>query len=83
MFVSTTASDFVIKCLQNNSCVTLTAPSGVSKSLISRHTTLVLQNEGYKIIPVYSPTDMRDYYQPDLKSVFVVDDICENFTANQ
>ncbi|XP_071148629.1 uncharacterized protein [Mytilus edulis] len=83
MFVSTRASDHVIKCLQDNSCVTLTGPAGVGKSFIARHTTLVLQNEGYTIIPIYSPTDIRVYYQPGKQTVFIVDDICGNFTANQ
>ncbi|CAC5358310.1 unnamed protein product [Mytilus coruscus] len=83
MFVTTRASDYVMECLQNKSCVTLTAPSGVGKSFISRHTALVLQKEGYKIIPVYAPTDIRDYYKPGKQTVFIVDDICGNFTANQ
>ncbi|XP_063411656.1 ankyrin repeat domain-containing protein 50-like [Mytilus trossulus] len=69
--------------LQDNSCVTLTAPSGVGKSFITRHTALVLKKEGYNIILVYSPTDIRDYYQPGKQTVFIVDDICGNFTVNQ
>ncbi|CAC5356736.1 unnamed protein product [Mytilus coruscus] len=83
MFVSTRASDYVMERLQDNSCLTLTAPSGVGKSFIARHTALVLKKEGYNIIPVYSPTDIRDYYQPGKQTVFIVDDICGNFTANQ
>ncbi|XP_063416405.1 uncharacterized protein LOC134698047 [Mytilus trossulus] len=83
MFVTTRASDYVMECLQDNSCVTLTGPSGVGKSFISRHTALVLQKEGYKIIPVFAPTDIRDYYKPGKQTVFIVDDICGNFTANQ
>ncbi|VDI72551.1 Hypothetical predicted protein [Mytilus galloprovincialis] len=78
MFVTTRASDYVTECLQDNSCVTITAPSGVGKSFISRHTALVLQKEGYKIIPVYAPTDIRDYYKPGKQTVFIVDDICGN-----
>ncbi|XP_071149327.1 serine/threonine-protein phosphatase 6 regulatory ankyrin repeat subunit B-like [Mytilus edulis] len=83
MFVSTRASDYVMEQLQDNSCLTLTAPSGVGKSFIARHTALLLKKEGYNIIPVYLPTDIRDYYQPDKQTVFIVDDICGNFTANQ
>ncbi|VDI13789.1 Hypothetical predicted protein [Mytilus galloprovincialis] len=83
MFVSTRASDYVMEQLQDNSCLTLTAPSGVGKSFIARHTTLLLKKEGYNIIPVYSPTDIRDYYQPGKQTVFIIDDICGNFTANQ
>ncbi|XP_076080155.1 uncharacterized protein LOC143050940 [Mytilus galloprovincialis] len=83
LFVSTRASDFVQKCLNKNSCLTLTAPSGVGKSFIARHTALLLQKDGYKIIPVNKPDDIRNYYQPGKQTVFVVDDICGNFTANQ
>ncbi|XP_076083583.1 uncharacterized protein LOC143054461 [Mytilus galloprovincialis] len=83
MFVSTRASDYVMEQLQDNSCLTLTAPSGVGKSFIARHTALLLKKKGYNIIPVYSPTDIRDYYQPGKQTVFIVDDICGNFTANQ
>ncbi|XP_071141713.1 uncharacterized protein [Mytilus edulis] len=83
MFVSTRASDYIMERLQDNSCLTLTAPSGVGKSFIARHTALLLKKEGYNIIPVYSPTDVRTYYQPGKQTVFIVDDICGNFTANQ
>ncbi|XP_076089988.1 uncharacterized protein LOC143062021 [Mytilus galloprovincialis] len=83
MFVSTRASDYILERLQDNSCLTITAPSGVGKSFIARHTALVLKKEGYNIIPVYSPTDIRTYYQPGKQTVFIIDDICGNFTANQ
>ncbi|XP_052073710.1 uncharacterized protein LOC127711643 isoform X2 [Mytilus californianus] len=83
MFVCTRASDYVIECLKNKHCVTLTAPSGVGKSFISRHTALILQKEGYNIIPVYSPQNISDYFQPGKKTVFIIDDICGNFIANQ
>ncbi|XP_052079027.1 uncharacterized protein LOC127717426 [Mytilus californianus] len=82
-FVSTRASDYVMEQLQDNSCLTLTAPSGVGKSFIARHTALVLKKEGYNIIPVDLPTDIRTYYQPGKQTVFILDDICGNFTANQ
>ncbi|VDI49977.1 ankyrin repeat-rich membrane spanning protein [Mytilus galloprovincialis] len=55
MFVPTRASDYVMECLQDNSCVTLTAPSGAGKSFIARHTALILQKTGYQIIPVIQP----------------------------
>ncbi|XP_076084414.1 uncharacterized protein LOC143055160 [Mytilus galloprovincialis] len=83
MFVSTRASDCVMERLQNSSCLTLTAPSGVGKTFIARHVALLLQKEGYNIIPVYTPTDIRTYYQHGKQTVFIIDDICGNFTANQ
>ncbi|CAC5396541.1 unnamed protein product [Mytilus coruscus] len=83
MFVSTRASDYVMERLQDNSCVTLTAPSGVGKSFIARHIALRLKKEGYNIIPVEIPSDIKTFYQPGKQTVFIVDDICGNFTANQ
>ncbi|XP_063405734.1 uncharacterized protein LOC134689698 [Mytilus trossulus] len=83
MFVSTKASDYVMKSLRNNSCLTLTAPSGVGKTFIARHMALVLKNIGFNIIPVELPVDIKNYYQPGKKTVFIVDDICGNYTANQ
>ncbi|VDI58943.1 Hypothetical predicted protein [Mytilus galloprovincialis] len=82
-FVSTRASDYVMEYVLANNCVTLTAPAGVGKSFICRHTALILQKKGYNIIPVYAPTDIRDYYQPGKQTVFIVDDICGNYTINQ
>ncbi|XP_052073626.1 serine/threonine-protein phosphatase 6 regulatory ankyrin repeat subunit B-like [Mytilus californianus] len=83
MFVPTRASDTVMECLQNNSCVTLTGPSGVGKSFICRHTALVLQKIGYRIITIYSPMEIRTYYHPGVHTVFIIDDICGNFAANK
>ncbi|VDI23922.1 Hypothetical predicted protein [Mytilus galloprovincialis] len=83
LFVSTRASDYIMECLQNSNCLTITAPSGAGKSFIAIHTVLVLRDEGYNIIPVIQPSDIRDYYQPGEPTVFIVDDICGNFTANQ
>ncbi|VDI35402.1 glycerophosphodiester phosphodiesterase [Mytilus galloprovincialis] len=85
MFVTTRASKYVMERLKYKSCLTLTGPSGVGKSFIARHTALALQNskERYTIIPVGKPDDIKDYYQPGKQTVFIVDDICGNFTANQ
>ncbi|XP_076080659.1 uncharacterized protein LOC143051648 [Mytilus galloprovincialis] len=83
MCVTTRASEYVLECLQDNSCLTLIAPSGVGKTFIARHIALVLQKEGYRIIPVRKPDNISDYYQPGKQTVFIVDDMCGNFTANQ
>ncbi|VDI65507.1 Hypothetical predicted protein [Mytilus galloprovincialis] len=83
MFVSTRASTYVIKSLKDNSCLTLTAPSGAGKSFIARHTALILQKAGYKIVPVRQPDDIKNFYQPGEQTVFIIDDICGNFIVNQ
>ncbi|XP_052073291.1 uncharacterized protein LOC127711330 [Mytilus californianus] len=82
-FVSTRGSEHVRVCVQDNNCVTITGSAGVGKTFISRHVALILQKDGYKIIPVIESTDIRNYYQPGRKTVFVVDDICGKFTASQ
>ncbi|VDI22271.1 Hypothetical predicted protein, partial [Mytilus galloprovincialis] len=83
LFVSTRASDYIMECLQDNNCLTITASSGAGKSFIARHTALVLREQGYQIVPLRKPDDIRDFYQPGKQTVFIVDDICGNFTANQ
>lgn len=82
-FVSTRAVDYVMKSLQEKSCVTLTGSAGVGKTFIARHVALIWQTEGYMIIPVLQPRDIREYYQPGKHTVFIVDDLCGNFVASQ
>ncbi|XP_052073290.1 uncharacterized protein LOC127711329 [Mytilus californianus] len=82
-FVFTRASEHVRNCVLDNNCVTITGSAGVGKTFISRHVALILQKDRYIIIPVTESTDIRNYYQPGLKTVFVVDDICGKFTASQ
>lgn len=82
-FISTRGSEHVRNCVQDSNCVTITGSAGVGKTYISRHVALNLKTNGYIIIPVIEPTDIRNYYQPGRKTVFVVDDICGKFTASQ
>lgn len=42
-----------------------------------------MEGLGYTVIPITVPTDIRDFYQAGKPTIFVVDDICGNFTANQ
>ncbi|CAC5384269.1 unnamed protein product [Mytilus coruscus] len=51
--------------------------SGCGKSTAIHHVALQLCNhDGYDIIPVYVPDEIRQYYNPECKQVFVIDDIC-------
>lgn len=82
MFVATRASDYTIKCLQKTNCVTLTGPAGVGKSFVARHVALDFRKR-YEIIPVYSPTDMRDYYQHGKHTLFIIDDMFGKLVISQ
>ncbi|XP_076107833.1 uncharacterized protein LOC143076084 [Mytilus galloprovincialis] len=82
-FVATKAADDVMKCLAENGCVTITGNTGVGKSFIAQHIALALEKGGHEIIPVSKPSDIINYYDPNKWQLFVVDDICGKFTANQ
>ncbi|XP_063416959.1 uncharacterized protein LOC134699284 [Mytilus trossulus] len=82
-FVPTRASEYVSDQLNKKSCVTLTGSPGMGKTFLARHIALDFQLEGYMIVPVLTPTDIRDYYLPGKQTIFVVDDVCGKFIANQ
>lgn len=82
-FIPTRASAYVASQLNKKSCVTLTGSPGVGKTFVARHIALTLQSEGYMIIPIETPIDIRNYYTPGKRTLFLVDDICGRFIANQ
>ncbi|CAC5359144.1 unnamed protein product [Mytilus coruscus] len=82
-FVPTRAVQFVLNCLKKENCVTVVGSPGIGKTAITRHVALKMEALGYTVIPITVPTDIRDFYQPGKLTIFVVDDICGNFTANQ
>ena len=83
-FVSTMASEHVLNCLTRNNCVTVTGGSGVGKTATVRHVALRMKWEkDYDIVPIASPKDIRDFYTRGKPTVFIVDDLCGNYTANQ
>ena len=83
-FVATMASEHVLNCLTSNSCVTVTGGSGVGKTATVRHVALRMKQEkGYDIVPIASPKDIRDFFTRGKPTVFIVDDLCGNYTANQ
>ncbi|XP_052072503.1 uncharacterized protein LOC127710594 [Mytilus californianus] len=82
-FVPTRASAYVSSHLNKQSCVTLTGSPGEGKTFVARHIALQFESEGYMIIPIQTPIDIRDYYTPGKRTLFLIDDICGNFIANQ
>ncbi|XP_071177756.1 uncharacterized protein [Mytilus edulis] len=82
-FVPTTASEYVISCLKKENCVSVVGSPGVGKTAVTRHVALKMKEQGYTVIPITVPTDIRDFYQPGQQTVFIIDDMGGKFTANK
>ncbi|XP_052082662.1 uncharacterized protein LOC127720222 [Mytilus californianus] len=82
-FIKTKRSEYALQRVVENSCVVLTGGPGVGKTFIARHIALMLEQKGYRIIPVLTPKDIRKFYQQGKKSIFIIDDMCGTYTANQ
>ncbi|VDI74354.1 Hypothetical predicted protein [Mytilus galloprovincialis] len=86
MFIETRAAQQVLKCIQENSCVTITASSGVGKTATLRHVALQMAENKYDVLPVTFPDDILKFYNPNnmsKKTMFIVDDLCGNYSFNQ
>ncbi|VDI46316.1 Hypothetical predicted protein [Mytilus galloprovincialis] len=83
MFINTRAAQHVLKCIQENSCVTITASSGAGKTATLQYVALQMSNEEYDVIIVSDPVDIIKFHNPNNKSLFVIDDLCGNFSVDQ
>ncbi|CAG2236239.1 unnamed protein product [Mytilus edulis] len=81
-FLSTRASTKVMECLQSNKCVTVLGNPGVGKTVTTQYAALEMQKMGYEVIPVTVPKDIRDFHSTGRRTIFVIDDLCGNYTAN-
>ncbi|XP_063426472.1 uncharacterized protein LOC134710178 [Mytilus trossulus] len=83
MFITTRAAQKVLKSIKENSCVTITASSGVGKTVTLRHVALQMAEEEYDVLLVTDPGDIVKFNNTNKKTLFVVDDLCGNFSVNQ
>ncbi|XP_052084179.1 uncharacterized protein LOC127721476 isoform X2 [Mytilus californianus] len=84
LFIKTDAVDFILKSLTDNNCCTVIGTSGIGKSATIHHVALFLRDtEGYRIIPIHSPSEIDKYFQRNRKQIFVIDDICGKYTVIQ
>lgn len=84
-FVETRGAKNVLKYVQETTknCVTITASFGVGKTSILRYVALQMETKGYDIIPVTNPEDIIKFYDPNRKTVFVIDDVCGKYSLKQ
>ncbi|CAG2188630.1 unnamed protein product [Mytilus edulis] len=84
LFIKTDAVDFVLESLKEMNCCTVIGTSGIGKSATIHHVALFLRDtEGYRIIPIHSPSEIDKYFQRNRKQIFVIDDICGKYTVIQ
>ena len=82
MFVLTRASESVFNCISRKQSVTVTGNPGVGKTATMRYVALKMKKEGYTVVPTKSPEDIRNFSKKGKKMLFVVDDVCGDYTLN-
>lgn len=55
--------------------VTFVGVPGSGKSATTRHIALILQKEGYEVLPITDKNKIKDYCDPYSPQVFVIDDV--------
>ncbi|XP_071151089.1 uncharacterized protein [Mytilus edulis] len=83
MFITTRAAKHVLKCIKENSCVTIIASSGVGKTATLQHVALQMAKEDYDVLLVTDPGDIVKFYNPKQKTLFVIDNLFGNYSLNQ
>ncbi|XP_076108937.1 uncharacterized protein LOC143076925 [Mytilus galloprovincialis] len=82
-FVSIEAEKEVMETILTESCTIIIGNSGTGKSFLSRHVALKMMKQGYIVIPCDNPGDIRQWFKPGRKTLFVFDDVCGRYTLNQ
>ena len=73
----------ILEEVRNKSFVVITGPSGIGKSTIVKLVALQLQRtNGYQILSVTCPKDIV-YFDPNIKQIYIIDDICGKFSVDQ
>jgi ankyrin repeat protein/energy-coupling factor transporter ATP-binding protein EcfA2 len=74
----------ILEEVRNKSFVVITGPSGVGKSTIVKLVALQLQKTNdYHILPIPCPKDIVKYFDPNIKQIYIIDDICGKFSVDQ
>lgn len=82
-FFVTSAAKTILQCCEEQLCVLIIGSSGMGKTATLRHVALQMADKGFDLIPVQEPSEITQYYNPNAKTIFVVDDFCGKFSAKQ
>ncbi|XP_052088603.1 uncharacterized protein LOC127725578 [Mytilus californianus] len=81
MHVETRADKHIFECITRNQCVLVTGSFGIGKTSTIRYVALRMNDSGYDVIPVIDdPSDILNFYNPNQRTVFVIDDFCGKYT---
>lgn len=81
-YVTTKAYNHILGCVENFRCVTVTGGPGVGKTATIRHIALFYAKKGYTIFPVIVPDDVRLYFKPGKRRLFVIDELFGKSSAS-
>jgi MoxR-like ATPase len=79
----TRAMKCLIEMIEEEDIVTVIGSPGCGKTTAIHHVALRLNKEQlYDVVPAVYPSDIRDYYDPERKQVFVFDDMCGKYSIH-
>ncbi|VDI03178.1 Hypothetical predicted protein [Mytilus galloprovincialis] len=81
-YVTTSATIFILKSLENNRGVIITGSPGCGKSAAAHHVALELEKKGYEICQCNDPLEIIKHFKSEKIQVFVIDDVCGKFALN-
>ncbi|XP_071124004.1 uncharacterized protein [Mytilus edulis] len=74
-FVVTKASQYIYQAIKTDQLVAIIGSTGTGKSACAKHIAFRLKNEyGYTIVSPRQPSDIKQYFLPGTKQVFIIDD---------
>ncbi|CAC5397461.1 ANK [Mytilus coruscus] len=75
-FVSTKGSKAVFESIKEQPCVAVTGSFGMGKTAIIKNVALLMRSNGYIVVPVTDPLEIKKYKHPIEKNLFVVKNFC-------
>ncbi|XP_062604985.1 uncharacterized protein LOC134266775 [Saccostrea cucullata] len=83
LFVEIRASTAVENFVNDNPCVVVVGHPGSGKSAIIHHIALKMGKQGFSIIPIDHPDEIKSYHDRKNPQVFVIDDPCGEFIVDE
>lgn len=75
LFVETHNFPEMLEQVRKQTYVTFVGVPGSGKTVIVRHIALILEKEGYQILPIKDIKDIENLCDPDNPQVFIIDDV--------
>lgn len=75
VFLETHNFPAMLEQVRKQSFVTIVGVPGSGKTVTARHIALILQTEGYEILPIRNIRNIETFCNPEKPQVFVIDDM--------